>query len=288
MRVGLELLKLTRSAGAGSIFVVGIGRDVGKTMALRAIYSAAYDAGARIGLASCGVGASRKPRLWLSPQTVFVTTRLSLPPTPAAQIIDVSALQNPSGALLYARVISAGLYELAGPPTASGMREVVAALQNLTDTVIVDGAVDRVAALAGSAGAVIVSCGAAAAKTMQEAVDDVSALVERLRVRQFNPAEPAYHLDGALTASIAGALIAGRDDRQIVVGDPTQIALSGKAGSRVLGRLRVRCRHPLRVVAATVASIGPERSFEPRALARAVAAATGLPTFDVYANALAA
>jgi hypothetical protein len=44
----------------------------------------------------------------------------------------------------------------------------------------------------------------------------------------------------------------------------------------------------LRVIATTVASIGPNRAFEPRAFAAAVAAATGLPAFDVYAGTRAA
>ena len=73
-----------------------------------------------------------------------------------------------------------------------------------------------------------------------------------------------------------------------VAGDPTQIALTGKAGLRALRRLTIRCRRPLHVIAATVASIGPERAFEPRQFARAVADATALPTFDVYTGERAA
>jgi hypothetical protein len=64
--------------------------------------------------------------------------------------------------------------------------------------------------------------------------------------------------------------------------------LSGRAATNAFVRLRIRCLRPLHVSAVTVASIGRERSFEPRAFARAVAAATGLPTFDVYAGERAA
>ena len=288
MRVGAALLELARAAKARSIFVVGIGRDVGKTTALRAIYAAACDARATIGLASCGIAASRKPRLWLKPKTVFVTARDGLPRTPAVEVVRLSPLRTAGSALLYARVAAGGFYELAGPPTASGVREVVEDLCALSEIVVVDGAVDRVAALAGAGGAVIVSCGAAAAKTMPEAVDEIASLVARLGVPSYDSQEPAIHLDGALTASSAAAFIAARERRQIVVRDPTQIALAGKAGSRALAQLRIRCRRPLRVIAATIASIAPERSFEPRAFARAVADATGLPTFDVYASARAA
>jgi hypothetical protein len=288
MHVGSGLLELAAAANARSIFVVGIGRDVGKTTALHAIYDAACDAGARVGVASCGSAASRKPRLWLNSSTVFVTARNALPRTPAVEILRLAPLRTAGSALIYARVAQSGLYELAGPPTASGVRAVVEDLSALSELVIVDGAVDRIAALAGSDGAIVVACGAAAAKTMLEAVDEAASLVARLAVPAYDPAEPALHLEGALTPSSAAALIATRDRRQIVVRDPTQIALSGKAGSRALAQLQVRCRRPLRVIAATIASIAPERSFEPRAFTRAVADATGLPTFDVYAGARAA
>lgn len=295
MRVGIEILKLARAADARSIFVVGIGRDVGKTTALRAVYAAACEAGLRTALASLGRegDATRsderpKPRLWLRPSTVLVTARGLLPRTPAVEILKFSRLQSAAGPLVYARVAAGAFYELVGPPTASGIREIAGEFASLSDTAIFDGAVDRVAALAGSDGVVIVACGAAAAKTMQEAVDDVAALVARLRVPQFDSQAPAIELEGALTPSKVASFIAAREARQIVVRDPTQIALSGRAGSRALAQLKIRCRRPLRVVAATVASIGPERSFEPRAFVNAVAEATGLPTFDVYAGARAA
>ena len=288
MRVGAAILELAVASNARSIFVVGIGRDVGKTTALRAIYEAASDAYKSIGLASCGIASNRKPRLWLKPNTVFVTARDALPRTPAVEIMRLSVLRAAGSALLYARVAAGGFYELAGPPTASGVREVADDLDALSELVVIDGAVDRVAALAGAQGAIVVACGAAAAKTMSEAVAEIAALVARLQVPRYDPDEPAIHLEGALTAASAAGFIAARERRQVVVTDPTQIALSGKAGSQALAQLRVRCRRPLRVIAATIASLAEERSFEPRAFARAVADATGLPTFDVYAGAQAA
>ncbi len=295
MRVGLELLELARAAGARVIFVVGVGRDVGKTTALRAIYAAACRCEISAGLASIGRdgetlrGEARgKPRLWLEPRTSFVTARDALPRTPAVEISKLSSLRSPAGELLYARVVSSGFYELVGAPTASGVAEIVEELGTSSEMVIVDGAVDRVAALAGSDAAIVVACGAAAAPTPAEAVDEIATLVARLRVARFDPAAPALFLEGALTASDAAALIAARESRQIVVRDPTQIAVSGRAGARALSALRVRCLRPLHVIAATTAAIGPQRSFEPRTFARAVAVATALPTFDVYAATRAA
>lgn len=291
----MELLELARSANAGSIYVVGTGKDVGKTTALRAIYATAYESGVRTGVASIGRegdaalrgGPRPKPRFWLQPGTVFVTARGALPSTPASEILQLSHLQSAAGTLIYARAASSAFYEMVGPPTASGVREAIDELSARCELVVVDGAVDRIAALAGSAGAIVAACGAASANTMQEAVDEIAGLTARLRVAPFDPQAPAIHVEGALTAAGAAELIAARETRQIVVRDPTQIVLSGKPALRALAQLTIRCRRPLRVIAATVASIGPNRAFEPRAFARAVADATGLPTFDAYAGARA-
>ncbi len=292
MRVGDELLDLALATGAGTIFVVGTGRNVGKTTALRAAYEAAWRRGLRAGVASIGrdsegselAPSQQKPRILLHSGTVFATARASLPRSPASEILKLSRLHGAAGPLLYARAISDAVYELVGPPTASGVREIVGELRSYCELTIVDGAVDRVAALAGMGGAIVVACGAAAGGTLQEAVDDVAGLVARLRVRAHDPNAAAIHVEGALTASQVAAFVAARETREIVVGDPTQIALSGKAATLALARLNLRCLRPLRPIAATVASIGPQRSFEPRAFARAVAAATGLPALDVYAG----
>ncbi|MBV9264065.1 MAG: hypothetical protein JO324_07060 [Candidatus Eremiobacteraeota bacterium] len=168
------------------------------------------------------------------------------------------------------------------------MRDVIAELRESSDLVIVDGAVDRVAALAGTRGGVIVAAGAADAVTVAEAALDAGALAARLGVPLFDAGEPSIPLEEALTETLVGRFIAEREARQIVVNDPTQIALRGRAAAQAFARLRIRCRRPLRVVAATVASIAPQRQFEPVDFGRAVADATRLPTFDVYRGVRAA
>ena len=295
MQVGRALLDLALHARARSIFVVGIGKNVGKTVTMRAIYEAAYAMGIATGLTSIGRDgeavdagdAQPKPRLFLRPGTVIATARDVLPSSPASEMLGITGLHTAAGALLLARVVHPAFYELVGPPTASGVRATVDDLQTHAGLTIVDGAIDRVAALAGGDDAVVVSTGASAATTMQEAVDEIDALVRRLRVPAYDPELESVRIDGALTATRAAELVRAGEKRQIVVRDPTQFALAGKAATHALAHLHVACERPLRVVGATVASIGRERTFEPAALVRAVAAATGLPTFDVYAGAAA-
>jgi hypothetical protein len=297
MKVGPAILDLVRAAGADSAFVVGIGKNVGKTVTARAMYEAAYECGLRVGMTSVGRDgeafdaadpAQAKPRLFLRPGTAIATARGVLPRSPACEMLAPSSLATAAGALVYARVRQAAYYELVGPPTASGIREAVSVLQRHADLTIVDGAIDRVAAVAGGRQAIVIAGGVSAAATMPEAVDAMRALVQRLRVEQFDPRESALRIDGALTATRAAQLIGAGETRQVVVRDPTQIALSGKAALNAFARLKIRCERPLRPVAATVASIGPDRSFDLRAFVRAVCEATQLPTFDVYAGVKAA
>ncbi|MDP9018790.1 MAG: hypothetical protein M3N19_10765 [Candidatus Eremiobacteraeota bacterium] len=230
-----------------------------------------------------------KPRLFLQPQTMLATARDVLPRSPASELLDTSMLASAAGPIVYVSVRNAGFYEVAGPPTASGIRNCIERLFELgAEFVVLDGAVDRVAALAGMEHAVIVSTGASNVSTPAEAIDDVRALVARLSVPKADPNLPILAIEGALTAPEIAALIAAGESRQIVVRDPTQIAVRGKAFLGIADRLNLRCLRPLRVIAVTVASIGRDRYFEPRAFLHDVAHATGLPAFDIYAGAMAA
>jgi len=297
MRVGQALLDLARSNERRCVFVVGTGKNVGKTVTVRALCEAANESGLSFGLTSIGrdgeavdvADAVGKPRLFLRPGTLLATARDVLPPSPAVEFAGLSPHLTAAGPLVYARVRSAAFYEIVGPPTASGIRAVVGELAAMgCEQTIVDGAIDRVAAVAGGGDSIIVCAGASGGGTMREAVDEIRALVKRLSVPAYDPARPHVRVDGALTAAKAADFSAADDRRQIVVRDPTQIAISGKALLGVLDRLDVRCERALRPVAATVASIGPHRYFEPREFLQAVAEATSLPTFDVYAGAAAA
>jgi predicted GTPase len=280
VRVGLRLLELARARSARAIFVVGTGKNVGKTTALGAIYEAAWQSGLRVGVASIGP----KPRLRLQPNTVFATARPRLPRSPAVEVLKISHLESSAGKLLYARTVYGGFYELAGPSSVSGLREAIDEISAQCDLILVDGAIDRISTLASSAGAIVVSCGAAAAKTASEAVSDVAALTARLRIPPFDPHDAAIEWEGALTATIAAGFISAGEERQIVVDDPTQIVMSGRSLTEALTRLRIRCRRPLDVVAITVCAVAPEHSFDPAGFLHAVADATKLPAFDVFAG----
>ena len=293
MAVGSALLDAALKGGARRLFVVGTGKNVGKTVAMRAIAAAAYDRGLKVALTSSGrdgeaidaAGDHAKPRLFLRDGTMLATARGLVPPHPAAEVLDCTAWPTAAGDVALLRVRRAGFFELAGPASAAAMRECVHRFERWgADLVIVDGALDRVAPLAAGADAIVVSAGAGASPTPDEAVIEASALTRRLRIPQFDPNEEYVRIDGALTAARASQLAAAKERRQIVVRDATHLVASGRTLLGILDRLDVRCVKPLNVIAVTAASIGPDRYFEPAAFSHALAQATALPVYDVYAQ----
>lgn len=297
MNVGDALLDLARASGRPSLFVVGTGKNAGKTVTMRAIAGAAARRGMSIGLTSAGrdgetfdaVDAAAKPRLFLGTGTLIATARGLLPAHVDFENLANSDWQTAAGPVVFVRVRQPAFYELAGPPRASELRRCIERLQEFgSEQVIVDGAIDRVAALAGGEDAVVVAVGADAGPTIEEASENARALLERLRLPAYDPNLPFVKISGALTADAAEALIKSGERRQVVVRDPTQIVASGKTFLRLANRLQLRCERPLYVIAATVAATGRERDFEPWAFRSAVARATGLPVFDVYADAVSA
>lgn len=293
MSAGDALLDLARANGRTSLFVVGTGKNAGKTVAMRAVAAAAARRGLTIGLTSAGrdgemfdaVDAAAKPRLFLEPGTLIATARALLSARHDYELLEETPWQTAAGPVVFARVRGAAFFELAGPPKASELRRCVERLHEFgSDQVIVDGAIDRVAALAAGGDSVIVSVGPDAGASIEDAALNAGALVKRLCLPPFDASQPYERIEGALTAAQARALMKDVSPRQVVVSDPTRVVIAGKEFLQLAERVALRCERPLHVVAVTVASIGRERNFEPGAFRDAVARETGLPVFDVYAG----
>ena len=296
MMVGEALLALAERAACVDLAVVGTAKNAGKTVTAKAIMQAAQLRGDVIGVTSIGrdgeaVDSSdngRKPRLYLQRGALLATALGVFSPSPALEFLDITDRVTAAGTLAIARLRTDGFVELVGPPTAAGIRDALRRLHRCGATrTILDGALDRVAALAGGSEAVVVAVGASGVSTLGEALDDIAALVAKLSLPPPDPDRVAVRLDGALTAARAMEIARDHRDAVVVVRDPTQVALSGKALLGLFDRLDVRVERPLRVIAVSIASIGRDRTFAPREFLHGVARRTQLPTFDVYAGAAA-
>lgn len=296
MAVGEALLDAVTATGARSVAVVGTGKNVGKTVTMRAMYEAAIARGLSTGVVSAGrdgeaidvIDRNPKPRLWLVPGTWIASAPRTTRPLEETGLPDGVTIATACGPLALSRVVEADFYELVGPPTAAGLRAAIDALRARCDFVLVDGAIDRLATVASGEDCVIVACGAAAAETMHDAVDDIRSLVERLQIPPVDEGAPALRIDGAFLEERARALLSSGERRQVVVRSPAAVALPKKLWQRVRSSLRLACEIPVRVVAVTVAPEAARRSFDPAAFLAAVADATQLPTYDVYAGTRAA
>ncbi len=292
MNVAAALLAQAREIGMSSLAVVGTSKNAGKSVVVAALAEELAREGTPFGLASLGrdgesidaLEGTPKPRFWLRVGATFATAAVLVPRSPAAEIVAVTRERCALGPIVIAASRAPGYVEIAGPPGAAALRRIVAALRKRCRFVLIDGAVDRIAALRGGQDAIVVAVGAATASTPARAADECAALVGKLRVPSSDAAHDAVAIDGALTATEAAAFVRAGERRQIVVNDPTQIAFSGRTFLELAKRLDLRCREPLHPIACSVAPQGPERAFEPCTFSREVAQRTQLPVYDVYAN----
>jgi hypothetical protein len=290
------MLSLARARGRRSVAVVGTSKNAGKTVVTAALARALGDAGTPFGLCSIGrdgeafdaLEGGTKPRFALRVGASIATAAALVPRSPALEIYAETAERSALGPIVLARVRAPGYFEIAGPPSAEALRRVANALGETTDFTLVDGAVDRLAALR-SEDAIVVAVGAHAAPTLEHAVDDVTALVRRLQLPLIDSDRDrdAVRVAGALTAAMAAEFVRAGEKRSVVVADATHVAFGGKTFLTLAARLDLRCERALHPIACTVAPFSWARAFEPRAFARAVAERTRLPVFDVYAGTVA-
>ncbi|MBC5800693.1 MAG: hypothetical protein GIW94_12100 [Candidatus Eremiobacteraeota bacterium] len=292
MNVAAALLAQAREIGMASLAVVGTSKNAGKSVVIAALADALGRESTPFGLASLGrdgesvdaLEGTPKPRFWLRPGATFATAAVLVPRSPAAEIVAVTSERCALGTIVIARSRAPGCVEIAGPPSAAALRRVVTALRAQCGFVLIDGAVDRIAALRGGEDAIVVAVGAATASTAARAADECAALVAKLRVPPHDATHEAVAIDGALTAGEAAALVRAGERRQIIVTDPTQIAFGGRVFLELARQLDLRCRESLHPIACSVAPLWAERAFEPRSFARDVAQRTRLPVYDMYAN----
>jgi hypothetical protein len=290
-----EALYALALASASSVIVVGTAKNAGKTTTFNALRAVAHRRGVAIAVTSVGrdgepsdaLDGEPKPRVRLAAGTLVALPAGLVPRSPALAILDAGA-QTALGRTVFARVVLPTTCEIAGPPTARAMRATIDRLCAMSaGPVLVDGAIDRIAALAGGDDAVIVATGVASGATVARVAAVAADTVARLTLPGRDPAHERARIvivSGALDARDAEELLADARDATVVVEDPTRIAIRGALFAKLRAAVDLRCERPLHVVACTTSSVGRGCTLPPRELVEAVARATGLPAFDVVAD----
>jgi hypothetical protein len=214
-----EALYALATAQSRCVVVVGTAKNAGKTTAFNALRAVAQRRGTVIAVGSIGrdgepadaLDSRPKPRVRLAPGTLVALPAGLLPRSPALSVLATGG-ETALGTMVFARVVLPTLCEIGGPPTARAMRAVIERLRALGDgPVFIDGAIDRIAPLAGGHDAVIVATGAASGATVARAAATAADTVARLRLPGRDPAGERASVvvhAGALDARAAETLMA--------------------------------------------------------------------------------
>jgi hypothetical protein len=283
------------TAAARSVVVVGTAKNVGKTTTFNALRTVAQRRRVLTAVTSIGrdgepsdaLDGEPKPRVRLDAGTLVALPAGLVPRSPALALLDRGE-QSALGTVMFARAMLTTTCEIAGPPTARAMRATIDRLLALgPGPVLVDGAIDRIAPLAGGRDAIVLATGAAVGTTVERVAAVAAEVVARLRIPGRDATRErarVVRVEGALDAGDAEELLGSAGDVTVVVEDPTRIAVRGALFARLQASVDLRCERPLQVVACTTSPVGRGTVLPARALVAAVARATGVPAFDVVAD----
>lgn len=176
-----ELFKLLEEHNYRAVAIVGMTKNVGKTVTLNYLVKKYEEQGYCLGLVSAGYDGERfdrltleeKPRIY-TPQGAFLATAKACYDAAEAQLelIEETNLSTPLGPVYLARVKESGLVEMAGPGSVSGLRKLLDKMISLgAERVLVDGAINRIASASPDlTGGIILATGAALGPTMDDVI----------------------------------------------------------------------------------------------------------------------
>jgi len=169
------------SRAATAMAVVGMTKNVGKTVTLNYLIQRCVVAGRTPGLISAGYDGERfdrltlkdKPRIY-APEGAFVATAKACLDAAGAVMDPLyrSRASTPLGEVWIARVREAGLVELAGPGAVSDLKMLIGQMAEWgAEPVLVDGAINRLASASPSVtGEVILASGSAVSPVLEDLI----------------------------------------------------------------------------------------------------------------------
>lgn len=156
MQVSLSLTDVVQRSGVSSLAIVGTAKNVGKTVTMNYLAAELSARGLTVGLISSGRDGETvdsftgepKPSV-VPPEGAWVATAEGTLTNVAGSLEIVDVLEKPGllGRLVLGRVVEPSPMELVGPGSAKELGAIVGCLLQLgSDLVLVDGALDRIAA----------------------------------------------------------------------------------------------------------------------------------------------
>jgi hypothetical protein len=190
------LFDLVRSSGAGSVAVIGLVKNAGKTTVVNALME---HSGLRFGLTSLGLDGERtdhltgraKPRIAPPVGTLIATTEGSLERSGyTMRVLERLPFHTSLGDVVIGEAGGEGCVEVSGPTTLAEVAETAVRLRHHgARTVLVDGAINRLGSAAPRVSdALIMATGGMVADTLDEVVETTVATLEMLQLPRADSA----------------------------------------------------------------------------------------------------
>jgi len=256
------LLDLVLKNNIKTLSVVGMAKNVGKTIAFNHLAKEAAKHGMRLGLTSVGRDGEKKdavfffpkPRIFALPGMIIATVLGRLKNGDAElEILRYSGFHTSLGEVVIGRVSKAGFFELAGPTLIKQHKEIIRYMSALgADLVLIDGALDRTSSAAPSlTEGTILATGAVLAAGMGDVLDKTRDRIERFALQQTDKSilrlcrslidkTKAVLISENLETRVVetqGSLIAGDQIAAELTPDFKTVLLPGAVGNNVLEHL---------------------------------------------------
>jgi len=164
------------------ISVVGMAKNAGKTVTLNQLIDEAMDRGISIGITSTGrdgekqdlVTNTEKPLIFVDKGTLIATTEETLKYSEAKlELLEVTDFHTAMGRIVVVRAVTSGHVQVAGPNTNKEIKNIAdKMLAYGAALVIVDGAIDRIAAASPAVTeATILATGAVLSRDMDQVIE---------------------------------------------------------------------------------------------------------------------
>lgn len=187
------LLCLVRKSRASSVSIIGMAKNVGKTVSFNHLVQQAASQNMLLGLTSIGRDGEKrdevfntpKPRIFAPSGALLATARGTLKRSQIPiEILQGTGFSTAMGEVVLGRAEEAGFVELAGPTLISQHK----ALQNIflhhgADLALIDGALDRISPAAPTlAKGIVLATGAALGPSMEVVLDKTLDRINRLTI----------------------------------------------------------------------------------------------------------
>jgi hypothetical protein len=195
----MRLIDLVSQGGFTSVAVMGLAKNAGKTVALNQLIEESMDLGITLGLTSTGrdgekmdiVTETEKPAIFAPRGPLLATAEGTLRSADAkVEVLRTTPFSTPMGDVVIGRVREAGHVEIAGADTNAQIRQTMEMMTEFgARLVLVDGAIDRIAAAAPTVTeATVLATGAAVNRDMAKVIEKTAHIVELFKSEV--PADP--------------------------------------------------------------------------------------------------